>query len=125
MVRFSVSLSMVLLLVGCASSSVNHPVPEIKTQIVNVPVMSCPIFDTSTIFANEPIKEGGLEYITSSTSHGEVAKHWIYEVNYWKRLYDINKRAFEEMKIEYKRHKTVNVQEWSQDENNSEIKIGK
>ena len=96
-----------------------------KASIVNIPVMSCPIFDSSTIFTNEPIKEGGLEYIKSSTPPGEVAKHWIYEVNYWKQLYDINKRVFGEMKIDYNQRKTVNIQEWSQDESNSEIKIGK
>lgn len=77
----------VLGLSGCANTQ-----PPLKVEYVQVPVPYVP--DPPVI--NLPLKEGGREFITANSTAGDVAKHWMYEADYWEGAYVIATEAFKE-----------------------------
>lgn len=77
MKRFMIAVALVLSMTACATPPPVAPI----THYVEVPVPFCPAPDLVAV-----PKVGGWEHITTKTPPGDVAKHWSYEVEYWKGL---------------------------------------
>lgn len=75
-----------ILLSFALTACVSTPVKPVE-HFVQVPIPFCPATDDISV-----PKTGGLEYITSTTPPGDVAKQYQYEIEYWKGLVDLYKK---------------------------------
>lgn len=86
-----IPLLMLVTLVGCNNIKTTND----GIKYLEVPVASWPEPAIYTL-----PKTDGIEYITATTTPGDVAKQWIYEATYWKSQSDIYRTELEMYKHE-------------------------